>query len=446
MWYKSVRHRSLVSLSGFLCALGLVGPGTEWGFSQPPSSTAPETPPVLSRDAAIVWGLERNPELATIRQQRGIASAAVVIAETYPFNPTWEAYVRAAGGPTSAGITNRVSNEHLLLIDVEIRGQGTYRRQGANAALSRAEWEIAFQELGLVIRVVRAFDTVLYRQEKLALIERTVELDRETEKQVEGLVKGGKLHGPDLISAQTEVDDVRSQLSPARIALVAARYDLRRALGMVDDSIRLDGKLETPLVTWDATELLPVALERRSDLRGRQAAVAEAEARLNLERANRFGNPNIGPAYEYDPTRISLIGAQMILPFPIFNNHKGEILQREAELTRANLDVQQTEVLIRQDLRAALSRLNEADRRVHFYHTELLPNFEQKLKEIATLLKNGDPNVTALHVVDIRRKLLKANDGYWDAVWEVRQALADLAAAVGDPALAVIQWTPPKPN
>ena len=36
-----------------------------------------------------------------------------------------------------------------------------------------------------------------------------------------------------------------------------------------------------------------------------------------------------------------------------------------------------------------------------------------------------------------RRKLLKMRDGYLDAQWEASQAQADLAAAVGDPALAV---------
>jgi outer membrane protein TolC len=446
MCYKPVCNRFPSLLSGFLCALGLFGLGIERGKSQPPPPPTQETPPALSRDAAIVWALERNPELATLRQQRGIAAAAIVIAETYPFNPTWEGKIRAASGPTSAGITNRVSNEHKLFMDVETRGQGAYRREGANAALSRVEWDVAFQEMNLAIRVVKAFDSVLYRQEKMALLERTVKLDQETVKQVRDLVTLGKLHGPDLILAQTEVDDVRSQLSPARTALVAARYDLRRALGMVDDSIHLDGKLDTHLVTWDATELVTVGLERRADLRSKRAAVAEAEARLDLERANRYGNWNLGPAMEYDPTRILLLGVQITRPIPVFNTHRGEILQREEELTGANLAVQQTEVLVRQDVRAALARLNEADRRVHLYRSEVLPNLRQSVKDFQTLLEKGDPNVTVLHVVDIRRKLLKADDGYWDAVWEMRQALADLAAAIGDPALAVIQWTPPKPK
>src|SRR5713101_1891275 len=58
-------------------------------------------PAKLSLNAAVRWALQNNPELAALRQQHGIAAAAVVIAETYPFNPIWEAKVGAADGAVS---------------------------------------------------------------------------------------------------------------------------------------------------------------------------------------------------------------------------------------------------------------------------------------------------------------------------------------------------------
>src|SRR5262249_47476102 len=109
------------------------------GAAEPPASAEPLTP-VWSRAAAVRWALQNNPEIAAIRQQHGIAAAGVIIAQTYPFNPVWEVKIRAANGPESAGIGNRVSNEHKVLLDVEIRGQGTYRREVAWAALSRTDW------------------------------------------------------------------------------------------------------------------------------------------------------------------------------------------------------------------------------------------------------------------------------------------------------------------
>jgi outer membrane protein TolC len=52
-----------------------------------------------------------------------------------------------------------------------------------------------------------------------------------------------------------------------------------------------------------------------------------------------------------------------------------------------------------------------------------------------TLFRQG--GVDLLRVIDIHRTLLQARSGYLDALYELRQALADLAAAVADPALAL---------
>src|SRR5262245_23623906 len=274
---------------------------------------------VLTREAAVRWGLQNNPELAALRQQHGISAAAVVIAEAYPFNPIWEAKVRAASGPESAGITNRVSNEHKLLLEVEIRGQGSHRRAAAAAALSRTDWEIAFQELNLAVRTARAFNGVLYRQEKLRLIEETVKLHEQAASQVAKLVEQNKLRPVDLIVIRTEVLDARAQTGLGRVALITSGAELRRAMGITEGEFTARGTLEMSVRLWDRERLTRAGLERRGDLHARQAALGEAEARLRLEIANRYGNPNIGPAYEYDPSRINLIGAQLSVPIPVFN-------------------------------------------------------------------------------------------------------------------------------
>src|SRR6266851_7185685 len=113
---RQLLRRGILGYFSAVVALGLL---TATARAEP-------VPEVLTRDVAVRWGLQNNPELAALRQQHGISAAAVVIAETYPFNPIWEAKVRATNGPESAGITNRVSNEHKFLIDVEIRGQGAF--------------------------------------------------------------------------------------------------------------------------------------------------------------------------------------------------------------------------------------------------------------------------------------------------------------------------------
>ncbi|OAI48863.1 hypothetical protein AYO44_18635 [Planctomycetaceae bacterium SCGC AG-212-F19] len=422
---------------GCLCLLAWAACSAGAARAEPLAEPHAALPEELTLDGAIWYALQNNPELAALREQHGIAAAAVVIAQTYPFNPIWEAKIRNASGPESAGIANRVSNEHKVLIDLEVCGQGRYRRMEAGAGLSRVDWEITFQETVLAIRVVRAFDAALYRQEKLALIEETVRLNENSAEEVRKLVEqAAKLRPVDAIVARTEVNDARSLRAPGRTALVAARSELHRALGTVESKFRLLGALQRPSPALDEAALMELAVAKRADLRAREAAVSEADARVRLARANRFGNPNVGPAYEYDPTRISLIGAQFSLPLPVFNRHSGEIMQREAERSRAILDVRQIEEAIRQDVRAALARMEAARAQVEFF-LKNLPDLKDAMQSIERLFGAGEPGVDIVRLIDIRRKLLRAQDGHLDALLELRQAQTDLAAAVGDPALAV---------
>jgi cobalt-zinc-cadmium efflux system outer membrane protein len=395
----------------------------------------------LTLDEAVQYALENNPEIAAVRQQHGIAEAGVVVSRTYPFNPTWEGKVRAANGPESAGITNRVSNEHKLAIDVELRGQGRYRREQAIAALSRTDWEIAAQETNLAVRVVRAYYAILYRREKLKLVEEAVRLNERASEDVKKLREAGNLTKADPILIETEVADARAQRGPGRAALVAAWHEFRRSLGVTEEIVDVQGKQATPATHAHAAALVAEALQRRPDRQARAAALSEADAKLRLEVANRYGNPNMGPAYEYDPTRINLIGAQVVVPLPLVNTRRGEILQRQAEREKATRELQQSEVQIRQDVYAAIARLENARAAVKTYETNLLPSLRDGLERIEKLLAAGDKDVTLLSVIDVRRKLLKARDGYLDALWELSQAQADLKAALG-----VVTGTAPAPR
>jgi outer membrane protein TolC len=191
-------------------------------------------------------------------------------------------------------------------------------------------------------------------------------------------------------------------------------------------------------------------MEHRPDLFARRAALAEAEARVRLQKADRFGNPTVGPVFEYDESRTRFIGVQFGAPIPIFNRRQGETQQLQAQMTQAVLYLQQTEVDIRRDVPAVVARLVEARSWVDNYRHQILPDLRKSLDDIDRLFKEGQPGVDVLRVLDVRRKLLRAQDGYLDALLAYTQALADLALAVGDPALAMGLYQEPealpKPN
>ncbi len=403
----------------------------------PRNGTLPAPLPVITLDQAVLQALLHNPQLAALRQQHGIAAAGVVIARTYPFNPVSQSTLLGTSGPPLAGITNHLANQHKITLDVQILGQQRFRKQAAYANLSRVDWEIASQEVAFAVNAVRAFDSFLYREGKLLVTEEFLRLNEEGTRQVEQLVKSGALRPAEAILARAEVNDVRSQIGLARTALIGARRDFYRALGTLHLALAPDGTLDRPFPRCTREQLIDAALSQRPDLLARRAAIAQAEAQLRFEKADRFGNPTVGPVYEYNETRVNFIGVQVGGPIPIFNCKPGEVRQREAELMRARLEARQTEVEILQDVPSALSRLSEAYGWVDTYRREVLPNLTKSLDEMDRLFRLGQPGVDVLRVLDVRRKLLRARDGYLDAQLAYTQALCDVAQAVGDPALAM---------
>jgi outer membrane protein TolC len=399
-----------------------------------PREGAKMAPAVLTRDDAVRYSLQYNTEIAAIREQHGIAAANIVIANTYPFNPTSESRVRWVSGPESAGITGRVDLEQTLLLELELRGQQGFRKEEAAAGLSRTDNEIVFQELSLAVRTGRAYDTLLYREEKAALADEAVTLTKEAVGQVSRLKDAGKLKAPDLIIIQTELNDFIAQASMAHAAIPPAETDLRRALGVID-VLKIHDTLEAPTLHLDAKALVNLALARRPDRLARESALAEAEARLKLENANRYGNLSVGPNYAYDYSRANMMGGVISMPIPILNQHNGEIQQRQAERARAALELRDSEVAIEHDVEGALARLEAARKWADLYRTKILPELKSAVADIEKLFTGGDTGVDVLRVIDVHRKLLRARDGYLDALWELREAQADLAAALGDPAL-----------
>jgi cobalt-zinc-cadmium efflux system outer membrane protein len=391
----------------------------------------------LARDEAVRQALANNPVLRTVRQQRGLAEAAVVMSRTYPFNPSFTSVATQNSGPESAGITNRVFLEDYVVLELELRHQGRYRRAAASATVNRIEWEIVQQEMATSIAVIRAYNAALYRQRKLEAVEETIKLNVEAFETVRRLTDAGKLRAPDRLVAATALEDVRAQRGQAKTAFTVARSDLRRLLGTLDDSFTLFGPLDVRLPNHDQNTFTQLALAKRPDLQAKLAAVEESEAALKLVEANRFGNPQVGPFFSYDATQVLGIGGRVTMPLPVLNTKRGEILKAKADAAKIHAEVQELELRAAQEVQAALNRYADASSWADAYEKEVVPNLRASTQQMEKLFASNDPAADVLRVLSVQRAYLKALETLLDARFEVSQAEADLALAVAEPALAL---------
>ena len=414
-----------------------------------PGSPPPPLPPVVTAAAAVDWALQFNPALMTVRRRHQIAEAGVVIAQIYPYNPILQNQLQYCNGPPSAGNTFYAPFQSGFMWQVQIRGQRGYRVQYARATLARTDWEIAYQEQLVAVNAVRAFRGLLYRQEKLRLFEEMVRINEEAYAAVKALTEKGKLGTSDLILARAQVSSYRSQLGLGRDARLQALYALRQALGTTQEDIAVSGTLEPEGQSCTDEVLAEAALARRGDYQAARVAVDEAAANVRYTIANRFGNPSVGPLVNMDNSRSYFIGGSFNIPLPIFNSSQGNILQTRAVQAQTVVALRQKEIEVRQAVQVAVGRLRNARAWVMSYQKEILPNLEADLQAIDKLLRSGEPKVRVLDVISVRRRLLQARSDYLDALWTLNQAQADLAAAVGDPMLALVPCVPldaPRPR
>jgi outer membrane protein, heavy metal efflux system len=427
-------RRRVIGLAALLSAtLGLAG--SLCGQTALTPITTIQGP--LSRDAAVHMALVTNPVLQVVRQQYGYSEAAIVIAKTYPFNPVYTGYVTSANGPTSAGNTLSVYNEHYISQELEVRGQGGYRRAAACATATKIEWEIANQELLVTFAVIRAYNTLLYRNAKVGVFEESFKLSEQLFEQVRVAGEQGKMKGVDLAMARADFDTLRAQRSQIRTGLAVARSELRKQLGILDDSFSLLGSLDVPLPALDVGALTDLAVDQRPDLRARRAALTEAQASLNLVIANRYGNPSIGPYFELDPTQTFYLGVRIGAPLPVFNQKSGEILKAKTDVAKVNAEVGQLELQASLDVRGALARLADARQWAASYDNDVVPALFKSKQELERMVAKNEPGADPGKLVAVRRALLKATDSQLDAHYEVSQAQVDLALAIADPALAL---------
>jgi cobalt-zinc-cadmium efflux system outer membrane protein len=381
-----------------------------------PEPVAPLPLPTPSReitiDEALAIALVQNPDLAVNRGDVGIAEAQRVIANTYPFNPTFEAQIQAAD---NANLAQHIRQSYTILQEFERGGKAGFRSGAANAGVQKSQWQQRASELAVAAEVYRRFEGVLFARGKLDLARQTSRLNSELAENAHALLQAGKVTGSDLVIAEQEALDSRQAEAIAEAELRTAHLELRSAVGMAED-VQLEprGDLQLPRqLEIGVAGLVQAALSTQPDVFAKLAAFQQADAAVGLAIANQKADVTFGPAMEVDENKTFFIGGTLQVPLQIYNKKEGEVLQAEAERAKAAAELEQSRLKVKMAVLAAWQQYDDARRLAATLAEQVLPTSDRYLQDAEKLLSAGQ--IDLLKLVELRRRRLAAQQQLLDA-------------------------------
>ena len=420
--------------------------------ARPSSGQEPAVPDKLSLSQAVSIALERNPALAAVQSDVGIAAADRLNASRR-LNPAFT-FESAGYSLTRLRAPVEANNQQLdFRIDqeIELGGRRSLRTATAQAGVDAAQARVENARRLLVLDVQRA-----YFQAVLATADRDVarasldEIDRAL-----GLNRArferGEIAGGELRRLQVErlrfVDDVFA----AELALRNARSALLALMNVgglgqpfdVTEPLAAAATTTTPTapgvvaavlpdaIGGQATEIVADAIARGPDVIAAQREVVRADTQTRLQRALSTPNLTIGGGYQrISGTHAFLFGATVPLPF--FNRNQGGVARAEAERQQAESRVRATELTVRLDVQQAANAVDVNRERVQYIEREYLTTARESRDIIQASYRLGAADL--IDFLDAQRAFRDTVRTYNRALYEQRISIFELAAATALPA------------
>jgi cobalt-zinc-cadmium efflux system outer membrane protein len=315
-----------------------------------------------------------------------------------------------------------------------ITGRRGLIRDSADSAGSAARLAAERDLWAAASRVREAFYEVLYQER---VFDRRRQGEEHLQHVVEILAKReheGEGSGYDLLRAEQELAQIEIATSQAEAELAVARsrfgafFDSERKM----ESARLEGDLHPTEVLPEPEEAIGRALSQRADLRALRAEAQSLDLGRKAARRRRYPEPTLIAGWK----RAEALGlvdngfvAGLTVPLPIFDRGQVTAARAEADLERAELEIEIREREIRGEVQAALAR-ERAARRVADRHGEEILLRAGELRRIAELAyEEGEAGI--LELLDAYRTSLATELRGLAVRYEAKRAEIDRDRAIG---------------
>lgn len=412
----------------------------------PAAEARADRPGELGLAEVLQRALAQHPLVEAARARVSAARGSRLTARVLP-NPVltyWVEGLRGSGNSGASPLERQTQTFATLPLEPLFQRWPRVRRadedvRAADAALARARQIVALDAARAFYRLAAAQVAVDAAEEIRARLAELVMFNR-------ARVTEGVAAEADLIRTQLELDRVAATLTLDQVEVARARAELAPYLTrpMPRDSAaprqpgaaRLDSLrvvIEDTAATQGTglvalSEYVARARVARPDLLASRARAAAARAEVGYQRALTVRQVGATIGTKRTPGVTSLI-AGVSLPFPLFDQNRGEVQRAAGERTAAEQELVWAERQAIAEVEAAFA----AARLLTEQATRLRGSFLNRAEESRriALAAYQEGAVSLLQVLDASRTLSDARLTYYRTLFAQKQSLLELQTAIG---------------
>jgi cobalt-zinc-cadmium efflux system outer membrane protein len=392
-------------------------------------------------DELVARALAENGELRAVRAE---VDAAVGRLRQAGFRPN--PMLDLGGQQNVAGPDNNITIGLTLPLDLNGRKEGRVGVAERELELKRAQ--LADRERKLRAEVRAKAGELLAARRNLGFTEELLQVNRRALDVVGERARLGAVPALDAALTHVEVNrlDASRAILASRVEILALQ--LRALTGFAPAvPLSLKGDLNPVPVWLDRAAGVARALAKRGDAAAARAEVATALARIRKERAEGRWDASVSVGYQRQETGFGLmgitdrggtraiqdtfhfVGGGLSITLPLRNRNEGNVSAAAAEARAAERRLEFLTLVIRQEVEAAFTQWEAAERALAIYARGVRELARQNLDVVRKAYELG--RTSLLDVIAEQRRYIEIETGYTESLKLVYDAAAELERALG---------------
>ncbi len=389
----------------------------------------------LTRQAAVQFALEHNPEIIAAQRVWEASKARIIQARSLP-DPELELEFEELPGVTRTSDFGERSFGATQTIESPLKW---WRRSqtAVHAAQATRFAVLEMTRLDIRSRVKTAYDRILFEDKRLEYMTQHVQLAQDFLKKARQRLEAGDVPQLEVLRAEVEAGRAENRLTKVRNDLSVAKATLNTLLARPSQAhLEVNGELAYRPIEVQLDDLTRLATKQRPDLLGADRAIESSRATHGLARAALLPDLSVGvfrqnirgPDGDGNFWRMSFA-----LDFPLWGaaQQRGQLSETRAGVKQALAEKDGIRNLIMLQIESAFGEVQTAGKQVELFQERILREADRSFEVANRSYTEG--KATYLELLAAQQALIEVREEYASALFGYRSALYELERASGGP-------------